>query len=130
MFNKILRRKSVERKEEVMEIQTVKPAFGIAIRNAFQYAAMALAVKDTYKPSHELRGGKMMFTLSQGSAPPVFKHQKGDSVLVENSLKERIRLVLVPVWDEEAYETFEIRAKFDDPHEIFQNELDFISEMF
>ena len=93
-----------------MIIKPAKPASGLAIRNAFQYAALGILGDQRYALSHERRRGEMRFDFSNGSESPAVSHAEGDSVRISNTRGKTVRLSLVPVRDEHLYEEFEIVA--------------------
>jgi hypothetical protein len=94
-----------------MLVKPAKPASGLAIRNAFQYAAIEILGDKRYVSSHEQPRGFMRLEFSEDKDSPALTYGTGDSVRISNSKGKTVRLALIPVQDEQLYEEFEILAR-------------------
>ena len=101
-----------------MRIKPAKPASGLAIRNAFQYAAMELSIGAQHSPSLGKPGGEMCFEFSEGSTSPTVRPM--DSVFFKNTFGRSVCFSLAPLWDATLYDEFEIIAANIDPEREFE----------
>ncbi len=104
-----------------------KPRSGLAIRNAFRYAAQEM-LGDKYERSHELREG-VCVDFTADAEKPTQSQLTGESVRIRNGRNRTVRITLVPLDDEKEYSEFCIVA--EDGHRAagFNEFRDFQSEL-
>ncbi len=97
-----------------MIIKPVKPASGLAIRNAFQYATLGMLGDKRYTKSHEEPRGQMIYDFSSKrkakEKKPLITPDTGDSVRISNAAGKTVRISLVPLRDNKLYKQFQILA--------------------
>ena len=94
-----------------MIVKPSKPASGLAIRNAFQYATLEILGNERYADSYEEIEGEVVVSFSEDGDCRTAK-PRGDSVLIKSSKGRSegtiARVTLTALHDEELYAEFEI----------------------
>ncbi|MDP3645658.1 MAG: hypothetical protein Q8R25_01080 [bacterium] len=92
-----------------MIVRPATPRAGLAIRNAFQIATLALLGNKQYTLTHEELVGELFFDFSDPEKLRVSRAM-GDSMRISNAAGKSARVSLAPLLDEREYAEFEIRV--------------------